>query len=126
RTGVMPPLGDALGSTGVENVVAYVLSLSGHKVPVGDVAAGAASFAQLCAACHGADGRGNPALGAPNLTDHIWVYGGSANAVREAIVRGRQNQMPAHGARLGEQRVKLVTAYLLALRRQADDDDVAR
>jgi cytochrome c oxidase cbb3-type subunit 3 len=115
RSGVMIPWQTALGSDGVENVMAYVLSLSGRSVPAGDAAAGKQLFATNCVACHGEDGRGNQAIGAPNLTDHTWLYGGSVDAVRSSIANGRQGQMPAQLERLGTQRVKLLAAYVLSL-----------
>jgi len=115
RMGVMPPWGEALGSSGVENVLAYVMSLSGRKLEAGNAAAGKQKFAELCSACHGADGRGNPLMGAPNLTDATWLHGGSLAAVRETIEKGRTGTMPAHVARLGETRVKLLAAYVLSL-----------
>src|SRR5207342_3737526 len=92
--------------------------LQGRKLEAGDVRAGGEKFAQICAACHGPDAHGNPALGAPNLTDGIWLHGGSLAAVRESIEKGRTGTMPAHAARLGETRVKLLAAYVLSLGRQ--------
>jgi cytochrome c oxidase cbb3-type subunit III len=118
RTGVMPPWGEILGARGVENVLAYVLGFQGRKLEVGDVRAGAQKFAELCSACHGADGKGNILLGAPNLTDGIWLHGGSLAAVRDSIEKGRNGAMPAHQGRLGDTRVKLLAAYVLSLGRQ--------
>ena len=115
RNGVMIPWQAALGSDGVENLVAYVLSLSGRTVPAGDVAAGKQLFDTNCVACHGADAKGNQAIGAPNLTDHTWLYGGSVEAVRASIANGRQGLMPAQLDRLGPVRVKLLAAYVLSL-----------
>ena len=117
RTGIMPPWGEALGPRGVENVLAYVLSLQGRKLEVGDVRAGALKFGEYCVACHGPDARGNALLGAPNLSDGIWLHGGSLAAVRESIEKGRNGAMPAHTLRLGETRVKLLAAYVLSLGR---------
>ena len=125
RSGVMPPWGDALGARGVEDVLSYVLSLSGRKLEAGDPKAGGEKFAQLCAACHGADAHGNLAMGAPNLTDQIWLHGGALATVRETIEKGRNGTMPAHAARLGETRVKLLAAYVLSLGRQ-DERSAAR
>jgi cytochrome c oxidase cbb3-type subunit 3 len=125
RNGVMIAWQDALGSDGVENVLAYVLSLSGREVPAGDAAAGAKIFATNCVACHGADAKGNQLLGAPNLTDQVWLYGGSVDAVRDSIAKGRQGHMPAQLVRLGPQRVKLLAAYVLSLGARADDADAA-
>ncbi len=115
RIGVMPPWGEALGASGVENVLAYVMSLSGRKLEAGDAGAGKQKFAELCSACHGPDGHGNPAMGAPNLTDSTWLHGGSLGAVRETIEKGRTGTMPAHASRLGETRAKLLAAYVLSL-----------
>lgn len=115
RVGAMPGWGPVLGTKGVEDMVAYVMQLSGRTAAAGDAAAGGAQFAALCVACHGADGKGNQALGAPNLTDGVWLYGGSPDALRTTIANGRQNQMPAQGDRLGDLRVKLMTAYVLSL-----------
>ena len=106
---------DVLGNEGLEDVLSYVLALSGRNVPAGDVAAGKTLFMTNCVACHGPDGKGNQTLGAPDLTDQIWLYGGSVEAVRTSIAKGRQGQMPAQQARLGEQRVRLLAAYVLSL-----------
>jgi len=115
RTAVMMAWGPVLGVGATEDVLAYVLSLSGRKVPAGNVEEGKQKFAQICSACHGADGRGNPQIGAPNLTDNIWLYGGSVEAVRKTISGGRQGQMPSHLERLGETRTKILAAYVLSL-----------
>jgi cytochrome c oxidase cbb3-type subunit 3 len=116
RTSVMPAWHDVLGGdAGVEDVLAYVLSLSGRQLPAGDVESGRAKFATICGACHGPDGRGNQTLGAPNLTDSIWLNGGAIATVRETISYGRQAAMPAQLERLGEVRVKLLAAYVISL-----------
>jgi cytochrome c oxidase cbb3-type subunit 3 len=122
RNGVMIPWQDNLGSAAVEDLVAYVLSLSGRAVPAGNVGEGSKLFATNCIACHGADGKGNQAIGAPDLTDHAWLYGGSVDAVRTSIAYGRQGHMPAQLERLGAQRVKLLAAYVLSLGAGADSD----
>ena len=115
RTGVMPPFGPALGAEGVKNVAHYVRSLSGMSADSLRVAFGRELYAQNCVACHGAEGKGNPALGAPNLADRIWLHGSAEPVVMETIARGRQNQMPAHKALLDEARIHLLTAYVLRL-----------
>jgi len=115
RNGVMPPWGDVLGPQGVEEVIAYVQRLSGQQTDAALAAAGESRYMAFCVACHGPDGRGQQALGAPNLTDNIWLYGGSADAIRTTIVKGRQNQMPAHLELLGETKVKLLAGYILSL-----------
>lgn len=125
RTAVMPPWEPILGKQGVEDVLAYVMSLSGRKVLNTDVEAGAKTFSQTCVACHGPDAHGNPALGAPNLADNTWLYGGSIDTVRQTIAKGRQGQMPAHLERLGEVRTKLVAAYVLSAGPQSAPATVA-
>ncbi|MBM5810707.1 MAG: cytochrome-c oxidase, cbb3-type subunit III [Gammaproteobacteria bacterium] len=121
RTGVMPAWGEALGPQGVEEVVAYVRSLSGQAVPAAAAQAGAERYQVYCLACHGAGGTGQQALGAPNLTDDVWVYGSDAAALRATVSRGRNNQMPAHLGLLGEQRVRLLAAHVLNLAPAAAD-----
>lgn len=115
RMGIMAPWIEVIGDRGVEDTVAFVMSLSGRQAAAGDVAAGKAHYDMLCVACHGADGTGNQALGAPNLTDRIWLYGGSASAIRQTIAKGRNGNMPAHGEQFGDTRVKLAAAYVLSL-----------
>jgi cytochrome c oxidase cbb3-type subunit 3 len=118
RRGVMPPWGEALGADGVDKVAEYVLSLSwGTPRNVADllkVDAGRKLFS-ACAACHGADGKGNRALGAPNLTDSIWLYGGTPEAVKESIRNGRNGHMPAWRSRLGEDDARVLAAYVYSL-----------
>jgi cytochrome c oxidase cbb3-type subunit 3 len=78
-------------------------------------AAGKGQFDALCAACHGLDGRGNQALGAPNLTDDIWLYGGTQEIIAATITNGRNGMMPAHKQLLSEDRQRLLAAYVLSL-----------
>ena len=115
RTGVMPPWGEVLGARGVEDMLSYVLSLGGRKLEAGDPRAGGAKFAELCSACHGPDAKGNPALGAPNLTDKTWLHGGSTAKVIETITNGRQSHMPAHKSVFDEAKINLLTAYVYSL-----------
>ena len=122
RNGVMPPWGEVLGASGVEEVIAYVLSLSRGDVPAEMAAAGKPRFDMYCVACHGADARGNQQLGAPNLADDIWLYSDSPESIRQTIVAGRSNQMPTHLPLLGEQKVRLLAAYVMSLSRPADGD----
>jgi cytochrome c oxidase cbb3-type subunit 3 len=114
RQAAMPALGTALGEAGVAATTAYVQSLSGQPADPALAAAGSTHYQTLCVACHGADGRGNPLLGAPNLTDGIWLYGGDAATITETIVKGRMGQMPAHAPLIGEDRVRLAVAWVLA------------
>ncbi|MDH4165895.1 MAG: cytochrome-c oxidase, cbb3-type subunit III [Gammaproteobacteria bacterium] len=115
RIAAMPPWGAVLGEPGVEEVVAYVQTLSGQQADATKAAAGQARFQTVCSACHGMDGKGNPLLGAPNLTDEIWLYGGDAATIKQTLMDGRNGQMPAWGDKLGEQRVKLLAAYVTKL-----------
>lgn len=115
RNGIMPPLGGMLGEDGVKNAANYVLSLSGAMHDAELAAKGKQTFVTICAACHGQDGKGNAALGAPNLTDRIWLYGGSLAAIAETIRNGRNNKMPAWGEFLGKEKVHLLAAYVWGL-----------
>jgi cytochrome c oxidase cbb3-type subunit III len=115
RIAAMPPWGAVLGEQGVDEVVAYVQKLSGQQADATLASAGEARFQTVCAACHGVDGKGNPLLGAPNLTDSTWLYGSDAATIRSTIVNGRNGQMPAWSDKLGEQRVKLLAAYVTKL-----------
>jgi len=112
RNGAMPPWGAVLGAEGVHNVSEYVMSLSGRRVNPESAVAGKEKYRQLCVACHAADGKGNPAMGAPNLTDNVWLYGGSQAAIMKSISDGRSGRMPAHGEFLGEAKVHLLAAYI--------------
>jgi cytochrome c oxidase cbb3-type subunit 3 len=120
RQAVMPPLGAVLGGEQAVNATAvYVQSLSGQGVDPALAAAGKPRFEWICAACHGVDGKGMAALGAPNLTDGIWLYGRGYDAIREAIMQGRNGQMPAHQPIIGADRVRLAAAWVYHLDRQA-------
>jgi len=112
RVAVMPPLAEAVGSPeDVLNVAHYVLSLSDAPHDSVRAAAGKANFA-TCIACHGAEGKGNYLIGAPNLTDDIWLYGGSRERIVESIAVGRNGRMPAHAEFLGAAKVHLLAAYV--------------
>jgi len=115
RTGNMPPMAAAVGSAeDVKNVANYVLSLSGS--PHNSVAAelGKAKFA-ACAACHGPDGKGNQALGAPNLTDKVWLHGWGEQAVISMVTNGKLNVMPAQKDRLAPEQIHVLAAYVWSL-----------
>ncbi len=115
RTGAMPAWGTVLGDKGVKEVTQYVISLSGRQHDAALASAGKARFETNCATCHGADGKGNKLFGAPNLTDNIWLYGGSAGVIAQTISKGRNGVMPAHGNFLGENKVHLLAAYIYSL-----------
>lgn len=114
RVGQMPGWKDALGEEGVKEVVSYTLSLSGRSVNAREAEAGKARFV-VCAACHGTDGKGNPAVGAPDLTDRDWLFGDSRADVTETVMYGRSGVMPAWKDILGEDKVQLVSAYVWSL-----------
>ena len=116
RIAAMPSWEAALGGDeGVEAMVEYVASLSGRRgLDVKKVEIGKSKFV-LCAACHGMDGKGNNAFGAPNLTDQNWLYGGSKLAIEASIRKGRNGVMPAWKDRLGEDKVHVLTAYIYRL-----------
>ena len=116
RDGILP-------RNDIRTVVDYVQSLSNADdraaVPAERIAAGAEIFANNCASCHGENGAGNMDLGAPNLTDDFWIYGGDDETMFETIWNGRQGWMPAWEGRLTETERKIITVYLLRLRQEA-------
>ncbi len=114
RNGVMPPQGALIGEENIVPMVHYVRSLSSLKHDARLAAAGQSKFA-VCTACHGADGKGNHMIGAPNLTDTIWLYGSAEETIAETLRRGRNNQMPAQAEWLGEAKVHLLAAYVYSL-----------
>jgi cytochrome c oxidase cbb3-type subunit 3 len=115
RIGVMPNWGAAVGEDGVDELVQYVLSLSGRTVDQAAANAGEKTFNALCTSCHGKGGVGNPKLGGPNLTDKIWLYGGSPKAIEASIADGRMGEMPPHADFLGEAKSHLLAAYVFSL-----------
>ncbi len=115
RVGAMPPIAAAVGGPeDVRNVANYVLSLSGS--PHNSLAAqlGKPKFA-VCAACHGPEGKGNQALGAPNLTDKIWLHGWGEEAIMAMVNNGKTNVMPAHAARFSPEQIHVLSAYVWSL-----------
>ena len=119
RMAVMTPWGQILGSDeAVSNMAKYVRSLSGLEETDEEVQAMQTQFRTFCGACHMPTGTGNPALGAPNLTDDVWLYGSSIDTIRTAIINGRNGQMPAYGEMLGPNRTKILAAYVASLSQQ--------
>jgi len=115
RNGVMPPMAAAVGTAeDVRNLANYVLSLSGSAHNAIAAQLGKPKFA-ACAACHGADGKGNQALGAPNLSDKIWLHGWGEDAVVAIINNGKNNQMPAQATRLSPEQIQVLGAYVWGL-----------
>jgi cytochrome c oxidase cbb3-type subunit 3 len=115
RIGMMPPMAAAVGSAeDVHNVAQYVLSLSGSAHDSVAASLGKPKFA-VCAACHGADGKGNQAIGAPNLTDKVWLHGWGEQAIISMVTNGKTNVMPAQAARLTPEQIHVLAAYVLSL-----------
>jgi cytochrome c oxidase cbb3-type subunit 3 len=108
RDGIMTP-------AEIEDVVGYVRTISRQQAPDAASRRGAALFAQNCAACHGADGHGNRQVGAPNLTDPIWLYGGDADTLRTTINNARAGVMPAWGGRLDPVTIRMLAVYVHSL-----------
>ncbi len=112
RNGVMPPMAAALGTADdVRNVANYVLSLSASPHDQARAELGKAKFA-VCAACHGPEGKGNQVIGAPNLTDKIWLHGFGEAAIVQTITNGRNNMMPAQASRLTPEQIHVLGAYV--------------
>ncbi|HYF20291.1 MAG TPA: cytochrome-c oxidase, cbb3-type subunit III [Ramlibacter sp.] len=115
RQGSMPPLAAAVGSADdVKNVAHYVLSLSNSPHDSLRAQLGRSKFG-ACAACHGIDGKGNPALGAPNLADDVWLHGWGEQAIVSIIQNGKVNQMPAQEGKLTEAQIHVLSAYVWGL-----------
>ncbi len=115
RRSAMPAWGEVIKDKGVREAAAYVMSLSGREGDAADIAAGATVFKTYCAACHQADGTGNTAMGAPNLANGIWLYGGSSSQISQSIRSGRNGVMPMHKDRLSEDKIHILTAYVYSL-----------
>lgn len=119
RRGQMPAWRDTLGKNGVAAVAEYVLQLSSNAYDADQAANGAVIYAQMCSACHGADGKGNLLLGAPNLTDDIWLYDIPNQSLKLDIItslnNGRAGNMPAWLDVLGEDKVHLLAGYVYSL-----------
>ena len=115
RTGMMPPMGVAIGGAPeISELANYVLSLSGSPHDEIKAFSGKARFT-ACAACHGADGKGNKALGAPNLTDDYWLHGWGEAAIANMVINGKTNVMPAQAPKLTADQIHVVAAYVLSL-----------
>jgi cytochrome c oxidase cbb3-type subunit 3 len=99
----------------IEDLVAYVRTISRQQAPDAAARRGAPLFAQNCASCHGNDGRGNRQVGAPNLTDPIWLYGGDADTLRTTITNARAGVMPAWSGRLDPVTIRMLAAYVHSL-----------
>lgn len=114
RNGVMPPMAAAVGTPeDVANLAQYVLSLSGSPHDAVKATLGKDKFG-ACAACHGADGKGNIAMGAPNLTDGIWLHGWGADAIIKMVNEGKNNAMPGQARLLNEAQIHVLASYVLS------------
>ncbi|MES2880432.1 MAG: cytochrome-c oxidase, cbb3-type subunit III [Pseudomonadota bacterium] len=119
RIGMMPPMAAAVGTAeDVKNVAQYVLSLSGSPHDAVQAALGKEKFA-VCAACHGADGKGMQAIGSANLTDNIWLHGSGEAAIIAMINNGKVNQMPAHADKFTEAQIHVLASYVWSLSNKA-------
>ncbi|KJH82700.1 cytochrome-c oxidase, cbb3-type subunit III [Pseudomonas sp. KSR10] len=124
RQAAMPAWRDVLGEEGIRNVAGYVRSLSGRDVPEGisaDIEQGQKIFATNCVACHGPEGKGTQAMGAPDLTDNIWLYGSSFGQIQQTLRYGRNGRMPAQQEHLGNDKVHLLAAYVYSLSQKSEN-----
>lgn len=122
RNGVMPPWQNVLSESDITAVIEYVKSLSGLKHASSLAKNGETHFQTLCVACHGPNGEGVQAVGGPDLSDHIWLYGQTKEALIKSVAEGRNGVMPTHKHLLSEHEIKLLTAYVLSLGRSVDSD----
>jgi len=120
RNGVMPALGAAINAGTAGDIAQYVRSLSGLAHDQIRVLRGKPDYMNSCAACHGAEGKGNKALGAPNLTDDVWLYGSSEATIVHGILNGRNNRMPAQEQTLTSEQIRLVAAWVWGLSKGVD------
>ena len=120
RIGIMPPWKSVIAPEVAGDIAHYVRSLSGLGADPERVLRGRQGYQTYCLACHGADGKGNQTLGAPNLTDEIWLYGSSEASIVRTILEGRENHMPAHGDVLTPVQIKILTAWVWGLSNKPD------
>lgn len=118
RKAAMPAWGTIIDEQGITDVTSYVLSLSAREADEDSIARGKTIFQQFCVACHGPEGTGMAVLGAPDLTNGVWLYGNSRSRIEFTIKNGRQGEMPAFREKLGESKVHIVAGYIYGLSRQ--------
>lgn len=124
RQAVMPAWREVIGEEGIRNVTGYVQSMSGRNTPEGinvDIEQGQKIYAANCVACHGVEGKGTQAMGAPDLTDNVWLYGSSFGQIQQTLRYGRNGRMPAQDDILGNDKVHLLAAYVYSLSQQSED-----
>ncbi|SEL61226.1 cytochrome c oxidase cbb3-type subunit 3 [Roseovarius azorensis] len=112
RYSEMPAFGEILESAEIDQVVNYVMSLSGEPQDPALVAAGETVYMDNCAACHGEEAQGDISQGAPNLADAIWLYGGDYDTIRETVTYSRYGVMPSWAGRLSEAELRAVAVYV--------------
>ena len=115
RQAAMPAWGPVLGDQGIKEMTAYLVTLNNRSADPALAEAGKQKFSMFCAACHQANGVGDQLLGAPNLTDGIWLYGGSEAEIAQTLRAGRNGLMPAQSNILSEDRIHILTAYVYGL-----------
>jgi len=115
RHGIMPPWKGTIDPAAASDAAHYVRSLSNLAADPLKIFRGRRTYETYCVACHGVDGKGNQALGAPNLTDSTWLYGSSEATIVQTILEGRDNRMPAHDAVLTPEQIKILTAWVWGL-----------
>ena len=124
RRAAMPAWSAILGDSGIEEATQYLLALNNREADATKAAAGEKHFASYCAACHGQDAKGNPLMGAPNLTNGIWLYGGTREQIAQTLRYGRNGVMPAFGDVLTEDKIHILTAWVYGLTHE-DDSQLA-
>lgn len=123
RHGVMPPWRGTISPAEASDIAQYVRSLSGLAADPLRIVPGKRGYDSYCVACHGAEGKGNTALGAPNLTDNIWLHGSSEATIVDIILNGRENQMPAQERILTPQQIRMLTAWVWGLTNEGERAD---
>jgi cytochrome c oxidase cbb3-type subunit 3 len=118
RQAVMPAWGEVIGEEGIANVTQYLLRINNRDADEAKADSGETVFKTYCAACHGPDGTGNQAMGAPNLTNGVWLYGGTEQQIAQTLRNGRNGVMPAFEQTLGEDKIHILTAYVYGLNKQ--------
>ncbi len=122
RKGIMPAWEGPLDEEGINQVASYVMSLAGRDIDEKLAAQGKGKYDLFCVGCHMPDGTGNVAMGAPDLSNNIWLYGGSPRAIKESIAKGRNGIMPPHREFLGKAKSHVLTAYIYSLSYEPDAD----
>lgn len=117
RKAAMPAWGTVIGDQGIRDVTAYILSLNNREADPAAVAQGETLFGNFCIACHGPEGKGLSALGAPDLTNGIWLYGNSRSHIEFSIRNGRNGEMPGFKHKLGENKAHILAGYVYGLSR---------